>query len=311
MKNSCWLGLASLSMVAVGGCSSGAPSGEETRSSSAAVTYDAPFEQTPFTGPLGSACSYELTCYGAAPVVQVLCPTSDGALTITSGGAPATIVNSWTYAPGTQAYDVAIADGRSYDFDVCDPHSSVNPCGFVPLETPTTQWCASPGYPVTPSTASVILTPGDTLGLIQLFAPVVGSTTFSIAGLPAGVTATPKPISASPEGVEYDFVVAKTTPLTTAPVPVVVSTTTATGSGTATFGAQTLELSIAGVCAPNPESQFECGTPVDGCGDTYSLPACPTGFGCSSAYECVLNRPIGCPKRTHSCGDGTCGIVCG
>jgi hypothetical protein len=148
-------------------------------------------------------------------------------------------------------------------------------------------------------TAAMTLAPGQTTGVLDLFAATAGPQTFAVSGLPAGVTATETyqaPTSDYNAVEAYNFVVSKTAP-DVASYPITFTSTDSSGD----VGYYTLDLTIAGVCQPAPPPGAQCGTPPDGCGGTVSLGSCGTLEACNKYYECQSTAPTfpTCPKGEH------------
>jgi hypothetical protein len=166
--------------------------------------------------------------------------------------------------------------------------------------------------PQTPS-AELVLAPGDTRGLMAAYAPWSWPTTFSIAGLPAGVSTVATSIAGTataPPGVTYKFVIPASTPLTNGPAHVTVTASASDNLGAPVTATMLFYLTIAGVCVPDACNGNQCNSPPDGCGGALSCNDCDSTETCNTALnECESKRVVTCAKGTQDCG-GFCAKRC-
>jgi hypothetical protein len=159
---------------------------------------------------------------------------------------------------------------------------------------------------------SLVIAPGQTNLDIIVEAgvdwPDPGSVTFSISGLPAGVTAKYVQTSGYIPPVQgitgvYEFSASPGAPLEQGDI---VWITAQSGADTGTVA---IKLSVAGTCVPSG-CEGQCGAVANGCSGTINCGGCGTNQFCNASHVCQDMTTHTCPSGTHSCGDGTCARIC-
>jgi hypothetical protein len=131
---------------------------------------------------------------------------------------------------------------------------------------------------------------------------------FSIGGLPAGVTATyvqTSPYIPPAQGITgaFEFTAAPSA----TPGVRATATITATSGGVTSYAY--VDITIGGTCAPTTTCGGHCGTVDDGCSHALSCGLCPSGQYCTAANVCQGSGGgcIGTKKSIPGCKWVCCG----